>query len=143
MSEFIVWDKDNYFGEDNQFHELERFLYEGLSVHFEKDNGLVIIDYDVYDYASPKPLNIETFNYIGKADINNKKIYADCSIVEFEYFDDNPKNTCKMYGYFSFKEKELGFRVCTFNNSYFSNFNHIRDFKIIDTIQENKLGLSK
>lgn len=83
------------------------------------------------------------FKDIGLKDINGKSIYADSSIVEFEYFDIDPKNTCILYGYFSFKQSELGYRVCTFDNSYFVSFTNIRNFKIIDTIQENKMGLIK
>lgn len=135
MNEFIVWDKDNYYGEDNVFHELERFLDDGLCVAIEKDNGLVIIDYDVQDYCQPKVLNIETFNYIGLKDINDKKIYADCSIVE--------------YGVQKWKVIYNVFQMCyeleCISNKNFANMRltgaYMGELKIIDTIQENKLGL--
>lgn len=142
MNEFIVWDKDNYFGEDTHFHELDRFLEDGLSVHFEKDNGLVIIEYDVDDYQYPKPLEIETFQYIGKKDIEGNKIYADCNIVEFEIYGDIYK------GYFKYSKKHLAyvFNFIGKRISYTINPTFNQDwsnFKIIDTIQQNKLGLIK
>jgi len=89
---------------------------------------------------------------VGIKDINNKKIYADSSIVEFDYFDLNlkgeecNKNTYK--GYFSWHIDTLSYFIhydC--GNEIFNQVQYcpskFKNFKIIDTIQENKLGLIK
>lgn len=90
-------------------------------------------------------------NYIGKTDINGKKIYADCSIVEFDHFAANEAdlqtnrayliydiNDC-CYDLYFIDADLYGLRVAI---SHFSRSMR-SEFKIIDTVQENKLGLIK
>jgi hypothetical protein len=121
MNEFIVWD----------VKEVELIENEGLCIDengkVRSSNG-VLLDEDSY-----KP-----FFYIGLTDIDGKKIYADCSIVEF---DDEVKSKAyvrmRNYAYeFYFFESGGYTKICDFNLEK-------TRFKIIDTIQENKLGLIK
>lgn len=143
MCEFIVWDKDNYFGEDNQFHELDKFFNEGLSVHYETDNGLVIINYDAETDFGVEFLNIETFDYIGKKDINGNKIYADCSIFKFKW----GQNEHEIIGYFKYNNDYLSCEIIMINAQVDKSMNYdpntCVDIEIIDTLQQNKLGLIK
>ncbi len=86
-------------------------------------------------------------DYIGKKDINDKKIYSDCSIVEFEVI-----KGVIIKGFFYFDTDDLSYSIkvisddtgiITKKEQY--NLSYQKDFifKIIDTIQENKLGLIK
>lgn len=85
--------------------------------------------------------------YIQKDDINNNKIYADCSIVEFR----NNKDLGYLgYGYFIYNTKDLKYMIKVISsNEIYNNLelpympNVMNNIKIIDTIQENKLGLIK
>ena len=124
MNEFIVWDKEE-----------KEFIREFASEVYEPLNDLLAND--SYDFLL----------YIGKTDINNKKIYADSSIVEFEFVDEKLQNSHHVFGYFYFNKTELKYwlkilKCDTLKYGHIgfvnSRFNHI---KIIDTIQENKLGL--
>ena len=94
-------------------------------------------------------------DYIGKKDINDKKIYSDCSIVEFEYPKYEVGTTVqdghnKHVGYFKFNENTLSYMIYMQNKDgseyrwHFADiFSDIKNIKIIDTIQKNKLGLIK
>ena len=84
-------------------------------------------------------------NDIGLKDINGKSIYANSSIVEWCHPQGNIYN-----GYFKWNQKELCYEVITIDSN--DNYNGIKlkffylqmnNLKIIDTIQENKLGLIK
>jgi len=90
MNEFIVWDKDNYFGEDNQFYTLEELKevakdFSVFDLDFISEKKPFINTYmDDGEYGDGwKKVEIEIFNYIEKTDIENNKIYADCSIFKF------------------------------------------------------------
>lgn len=91
------------------------------------------------------------FQNIGKKDINGKDIVADSSIVEFNLSTRQGELTFR--GHYSFCESSLGYIIKPFDDSFlkkfgvlaFGNvwFNEINNIRIIDTIQENKLGLVK
>lgn len=115
MNEFIVWDNNSKVFID--FWELNASLIGMLN----KD---------------------ELLPFIGKKDIEGTKIYADCSIFEFR---EGRNETYK--GYFYYDTTMLRFRIKTLDR-YSSKiidytWTQIFDIKIIDTIQENKLGLIK
>ena len=81
-------------------------------------------------------------NDIGLKDINGKSIYADSSIVEFKNIGSNYN------GYFTFDIVKLCYKVIVLDiksvrKEFIFNSNNIENIKIIDTIQENKLGLIK
>lgn len=74
--------------------------------------------------------------FIGINDIDGKKIYADSSIFEFE------TEIGKRKGYFTFCEKTLRYHIFDLALKAFVGYSLLyKNFKIIDTIQENKLGL--
>lgn len=127
MTEFIVWDND-----------LEKFINEKECVFFDGTLFRNCIDFE--NMISD---DLTMFSYIGKTDINEKKIYADSSIVEFNY------ENIKQYGYFSFDDTVLAYVIKLFNSKQtgisaylYSKFT-IENIKIIDTIQENKFNLFK
>ena len=81
-------------------------------------------------------------NDIGLKDINEKSIYADCSIVEFKNIGSN------YTGYFTFDLVKLCYKIIVLDiksvrKKFIFNSNNIENIKIIDTIQQNKLGLIK
>ena len=88
-----------------------------------------------------------SFKYIGLKDINNKKIYADSSIIEFTYIDLKTKENVKLQGYFTWNDEDLRYEIDVLNHSLYICLNYrvnlVVVIKIIDTIQENKLGLIK
>lgn len=132
MNEFIVWDKTK-----SKFSELK-------AIEFFK-GGFVINPRDLSTKRMDKQLNeneCELFPYIGKTDIDNEKIYADCSIVEFEYYFTDGWDE-DMQGVFKYLPNELRYEIQLVNDGCHVSFqpSYIRNLKIIDTIQENKLGL--
>lgn len=131
MIECIFWDN-----EDNKFiswHE----------VVFTKDKGddFVILMKEIDPICSSGRL-YDSFNYIGLNDINNNKIYADCSICKVNYFSSS--DWISDYCYFSFDTENLRYTVCLINEKEIVDFeaSYFDCFEIIDTIQENKLGLT-
>jgi hypothetical protein len=127
MNEFIVWDED-----------LERFQNEDgllLNENLKVCNSMgELLEEKIY-----KPL----FG-IGLTDIDGKKIYADCSIVEFEFGTGGEYH--KMTGYFSYNNQTLRYEIKDVNKReaiYLWTGYIEKEIKIIDTVQENKLGLIK
>lgn len=134
MEEFIVWYSDG----QNSF-----------SKEFTLDE---LIANDHFDYISDSPLLkdykvIEIRQSVGLNDINNNKIYADCSIVEFE--SDCLDKNIRRYGFFTYNVERLQYMISTRYISQYENIEwiishkNLTNIKIIDTIQENKLGLIK
>lgn len=76
-------------------------------------------------------------------DINGKSIYADSSIVEFK----NSQLWNKYNGIFFYNKERLCYQIRIIdgvrNSEIIPYDRYSSDFKIIDTIQENKLGLIK
>lgn len=98
-------------------------------------------EHDVFSFGTE--YFSEPIQFTGLLDKNGIEIYADSSIVEFNY-----KNV-KQYGYFSFDDTVLAYVIKLFNSKQtgisaylYSKFT-IENIKIIDTIQENKLNLFK
>ena len=127
MKDFIVWDKIAKEFADNICLDAE-LLQDGISYSLEVKEEL-----------------FELFYPIGLKDINGKSIYANSSIVEWCHPQGNIYN-----GYFKWNQKELCYEVITIDSN--DNYNGIKlkffylqmnNLKIIDTIQENKLGLIK
>ena len=100
-------------------------------------------------------------NDIGLKDINGKSIYADCSIVEFEHkyrtrtrtfngflnSQSFAKEQCELLqGFFTWNSDKLRYEIDILNHDFFICLDFVstmKNFKIIDTIQENRLGLIK
>ena len=119
MCEVAVWDKTL-----NCFH---------LDGRVKLENGVL----------EPIGKDYTVHQYIGLKDIDDKKIYADSSIVEMDYLYLN----CKIKGYFFFSEITLGYHIRTLDGfdgrTFKYDFEAMSNIKIIDTIQENKLNLIK
>ena len=123
MNKFIVWDKT-----------LKCFHLDG---RVKLENGTL------------KPIGEDytIHNNIGLKDINGKSIYADCSIVEF-IAKRLGKANIKIIGIFKYCNVSLRYNIellisiGDYNLFAFDNIN-MSQFEIIDTIQENKLGLIK
>ena len=93
--------------------------------------------------------------YIGLKDIDDKKIYADSSIISFIYKPIGESGTCKDIGFIFFCKKDFMFKINILTRSDKNGDNYIfnlgnclnnmymKEIKIIDTIQENKLNLIK
>ena len=124
MKDFIVWDKIAKEFADNICLDAE-LLKDGISYSLEVKEEL-----------------FELFYPIGLKDINGKTIYADSSIVEFKNIGSN------YTGYFTFDLVKLCYKIIVLDiksvrKEFIFNSNNIENIKIIDTIQENKLGLIK
>lgn len=142
MNEFIIWD------------ERYRVFRKLLKIDFEL--GLYFCIDTVVPFEKGKLVK-----NIGLKDINGKSIYADCSIVEFEHkYTQRCKKENGIYtlenfhtqkteilqGYFVWNNDELKYEINILNHDFFiclDFINSMKNFKIIDTIQENKLGLIK
>jgi len=88
-------------------------------------------------------------DYIGKTDINGKKIYADSSIVEFDFRGFGEHKSSRYHGVVVWNSDRCRYDIKTFSHEDEFVFDlgkctdRIDNIKIIDTIQENKLGLIK
>ena len=82
-------------------------------------------------------------NDIGLKDINGKSIYNDSSICKVNYFSSS--DWISDYCYFSFDTENLRYTVHLINEKEIVDYEsaYFDCFEIIDTIQENKLGLIK
>lgn len=140
MNDFIVWYSNN-------------INKDKFSIEFTLQE---LISQDHLDYISDSPLlvnyKIDSINDgIGLKDINGKSIYADSSIVEFDYLVDIENEFFqKRIGIFYFEKTFLAYHISFLTGTNrkggnADNYNAfgMKNFKIIDTIQENKLGLIK
>ncbi len=120
MNEFIVWDKN--IGD------------------FDKDNFVITSGGEVLEMSCENAgadFYTKAFQHVGKKDINDRKIYADCSIIEF-ISNENDRYIVK------WNKDKLNYSLYSIvDGIYLQDFYHCENFKIIDTIQENKLGLIK
>ena len=132
MKECIFWDS-----EDSKFINWEE-------VSFTKDKGddfVIVIKEIDHIYSSARLY--DSFDYIGLNDINNNKIYADCSIVEFQWVN-GFGNIQTDWGVFKYDLDYLQYLIYEENEDINkSSIKEVFNIKIIDTIQENKLGLIK
>ena len=91
--------------------------------------------------------------YIGLNDINNNKIYADSSIVEFDFLGFGELTPDSYKAFVKWNKERFRYDIQTLSrvdkNSNLYVFDlgkcidRISNIKIIDTIQESKLGLIK
>lgn len=82
--------------------------------------------------------------YTGLQDMNNKKIYADSSICRVNYFG-NHLDLINAYCYFYFDTENLRYTVRFINERQIVDYesSSFDSIEIVDTLQENKLGLIK
>ena len=152
-NELIVWDKKT-----KKFRECMSLCYwNSMDVMYSERKNTKVGDIKFIwlkakDIIEDKDYHlrreghkVQLFNYIGLKDIEDKKIYADSSIVEFNVIDE----TKKQIGYFSFDQTILSYVIELLPKprggtiAYKYSGWTIQNIKIIDTIQENKLGLIK
>lgn len=138
MNEFIVWD-----------NKRKQFMGDGeviISNYGENKiqacpNSMEYINDSTHNYYEDSRWTFH--QYISLKDINNNKIYADCSICKVNYFSSS--DWISDYCYFSFDTENLRYTVCLINEKEIVDFeaSYFDCFEIIDTIQENKLRLIK
>ena len=124
MNEFVVWDNNSKVFID--FWELNDSLIGMLN----KD---------------------ELLPYIGKKDIEDNKIYADCSIFEFILETPSVESQSMCYktlrGSFTFNDEDLRYEIDIYDDPDYCVLwyspEYMSNFRVIDTIQENILGLIK
>lgn len=140
MNEFIVW----YSNDINQDKFSKEFTLQELISQEHLDyicDSRILVNYKV------DSIN----NSIRLKDINGKSIYADSSIVEFTYWfredlQDKRVDEKRMKGYFHYDNNTLSYlfhNLLDNSNYFYGRMNFKENLKIIDTIQENKLGLIK
>lgn len=145
MNEFIVWDKDKkcfYDGKNNGINVFQLNQDGTLSFYQHYDDGYFSDEYFSDEYTNNFYI---PFKNTELKDINGKSIYADSSIVEFEFYNSSNKWE-KTIGYFKYIPECFCYVVIALCNSYSSipiSTLANRNIEIIDTIQENKLGLIK
>lgn len=140
MNEFIVWDED----EQQFLTTKEIFDDTELGFDINKDGKLSLINFGVDEIFNPdgddynqcfrREINIKTFNYIGKTDIEGNKIYADSSIVEFVYRNNNSRAVIK------WDDIQLTYDVefrSGFRARYADVYQEMFGLKVIGTLQEN------
>ncbi len=133
MNEFILWDK-------------ERFRYCNTTKSTEQ-----IGDFIYWETIRLNPNYLKscangqypTFEYIKKDDIEGNKIYADCSIVEFDYktISHSEKRIC-IFTYDDYTSR-YWLRYAGDVGTFEFDTERCKNIKIIDTVQENKLKLIK
>ena len=130
MKGFIVWDEV-----DKKFLKLD-----DLNVlNYVYDNELETLIETIEDSGK---VFIED---IGIKDINNKPIYADCSVLEFEW-EDSLNQIRKEWGVIKFNLEYMQYFIYEENNIiniWDIRRDNIKNIEIIGTIQENKLVLIK
>lgn len=120
MIKFTVWDKNLECFRDGTL----AFGYDDFEwVLLNESNEQIVSNYSG-----------EIFNYIGKTDIEGKKIYADSSIVEYD-----SRLHGKQRGYFSYNRRDLRYELTLFNGMKVSYaWKREWNLKIIGTLQEDK-----
>lgn len=135
MNDFIVWDVDNNKFLDNELFENQIFRDTKGNVCWFSYKGINKVD------------NYKAFDYIEKNDIEGNKIYANSSIVGFELDWTSRNISREQKGYFSYNPDYACYDWVDLTNNRIVrlgvHFNHLKNIKIIDTIQQNKLGLIK
>lgn len=145
MNEFIVWDnKFKKFVSDNDDTGREFFVNcDGKvflkTIGMETFGGNIQLEWEINRFKQ--------FPHIGKTDINGKKIYAESSILRINHFIDNKGKQHYVYRKVSWSEKYSAWVVKTLDDKeewlYYVVERNAKNLEIIDTIQENKLGLIK
>ena len=141
-NEFIVWDKEHK-------RWLESYYNHILYVPLQKDNDrLIRVDYDDvseagYVYITWDENEVDIFQKV-MDDKDGNPIYANSSIVEFDDWNELYSRVDKRKGYFIFDKNTLQY-VVVFTTGPTRKYNtlNMSNFKVIDTVQENSLGLVK
>lgn len=155
MNEFIFWDKS------------EKKFYDNVNTFYDNNeqyrcalaDGKVLVHhyYNEYEEDLINPYKednvIVPFQYIGLNDIDNNKIFADSSIVEFDFLGFGELTPDNYAAFIKWNREKFRYDIQTLSridkDGDFYVFDmgkcidRISNIKIIDTIQENKLNLIK
>ena len=134
VSEFILWDR----------------IFKRFTSEFP-NNYCLDLDGKVKEFGNSyikkeKDTAFDVLSYIGKTDVNGDRIYADCSIVETTILDES--GAIILFGFFMYNKKELRYELNIELNGkepvclHFDSERMV-NVKVVDTIQENKLGIIK
>lgn len=144
MEDFIIWDsKYKLFLDENFLDTLEEngIEYEDDKLYYgDEYYPICVMDFIIGVNGDIYKDRISKLFYVGLKDINNNKIYANCSILRVNYF-----HSLSDIGYFSFDEETLRYCFTLINEKEIVEYelSYFDSLEIIDTIQENKLGLIK
>ena len=151
MNEFIIWDKKLkcFVKEQEDYNKLEAKWNEVNNSNWDFNNPYTgdelypVCEMDfIYSGVSE---NFDYFNYISKTDIEGNKIYADSSILRIPHFVDEDKKQHYVYRKITWSEKYSAWIAKTLDDEnewmYFVLEKNAEEIRIIDTLQENKLGL--
>lgn len=133
MNEFIVWDKKRKEWLHDEKHSIHLFgetIIMGELLRRKDDSHVRLEDLN----------DIEAFNYIGKTDIEGNKIYADCSIVSFEWVN-SEKEIHYDLGYFRWNKDYLSYFIWDGVQEW--SIRDILSLEVKGTLQEDKLLLKK
>lgn len=150
MNEFIVWDKKTKkFREHSNIVFWSSMDYMYATRKKTKVGDIKFIWLKAQDIIEDRSYQTKREGHqvvvckdIGLKDINGKNIYADCSIVEFNYYI--KEQHFSGVGYITYLQNLCCYCICDFNKLKTTIAEtELLEFKIIDTIQENKLGWNK
>lgn len=122
MNEFIVWDNDT-----------NKFVDDIDTVRYSWSSNFREIIEAVENHHS-------IFPYIGKKDINGKKIYTDSSIVKFDkIFAGGGNRIAQLKGCFFYSKEDLRYRIRTEHSGIIDyDYKMIKNLKVIGTLQQDK-----
>jgi len=127
MNEFIVWDS-----------KFKKFIEPSREIVMTTKDEMIKGINGGHGFVEEWSI----FPYIGKTDDTpeQNKIYADCSVFEFEYLTDD--GWVKLSGYFSFDDIDLRYEVNVLKDITFVSLSfyedRFRNLKVIGTLQEDK-----
>jgi len=139
MNEFIAWDRKE-----------ESFKYSGKDKYYEFTPFQGLCKY----YTDEVEDRFTFHKHIGIKDINEKKIYADCSIIEFDFTGFGETESERYKGFIKWNNERYRYDIEVFSHgdkdgdNYIFNLgkciNRIETLKIIGTLQEDgeKFGFS-
>jgi len=130
MLEYIVYDNDN-----NCFIDETKTILQ---------NGILYRNFKCFQKM--KSENLTIFKFSGIKDKNNKKIFVNSSIIKFNYILDMKNITLIGNIIFNQKKAKYEIKLLDLNTPYYYidfNIEKTYNVKIIDNIQEDKLGLIK
>ncbi len=117
----------------------KRFLGLHEAAISNEGNVITFKNGAIYDVATNS--NRYTIHYyIGKTDINDKKIYDDCSIIEFDFIGFGDNESVKYNGFIKWNKSRFRYDIETISHGDKDGDNYIFDLgKCIDRIKNIKI----
>ena len=128
VCEFIVWDK-----KAKKFDKMNNNTW----LEFCNYTDTVLVNSGAVGYERIATSDIDVFQYIGKTDDTpeKNKIYAEATVVEFDYRDSVYSFTEK--GYFFYDCEKLVYKIKTKRGAFNFVEHSIKNLKVVGTLQEN------